>query len=367
MVHDYRRAMDFVQGRPGKTLIWNFGSFTRACFAEVLGSNPTQEERTAFMLRMGHTYLWHSVSPYREEYDGVETRRFRDGGEEVTEWRCPEGTLTERRREGQVVKFRIASGADLRVFGAMEGRLRIEPDAKAHAEAQRVAAGGPYGLPRQPLALLGEVSPVQRFLQVDCGVENFYALDVDQPELMKETLDLMQANQRRRYAIMQQFDCDVWFQGENTSTTLISPRYYERYSLAQISDFADFAHRAGKRAIVHMCGLLKGLLPLLRQTGMDGIHSLTPSPVGDTTVQEAYAVMPAECSILARINTGHWLNRSSTEILAELRQLFPARFFREHPLAIWVTLDSVPNIPRTAFDSLGDALLRYAGEVEGRT
>lgn len=363
MAHDYARAMDFISGRPGGTLIWNFGSFTRDCFTDVCGPNPTQEQRAAFMLRMGNTYLWQGVSPYREAYEGVETRRFADGAEEVTEWRCAEGVLTERRREGQVVKFRIASGADLRVFGAMEERLRITADAKAHEEARRVAAGGPYGLPRQPLALMSEVSPVQRFLQMDCGVENFYALDADHPELMKETLDLMQANQRRRYAVMETFDCDVWFQGENTSTTLISPRYYERYSLPQIADFADAAHRAGTRAIVHMCGLLRGLLPLLRQTGMDGIHSLTPPPVGDTTVEEAYAVMPADCSILARINTGHWLNRPADEIGFELRRLFPARFFRAHPLAIWVTLDSVPHIPRAAFDNLHEALLRYAEEL----
>jgi uroporphyrinogen-III decarboxylase len=71
---------------------------------------------------------------------------------------------------------------------------------------------------------------------------------------------------------------------EDTSTTLVSPELYRRYCLRQLQDYRDICHAHGKLFVPHMCGLLKGLLPELNETGVDGIEAVTPPPLGDCTI-----------------------------------------------------------------------------------
>ena len=73
---------------------------------------------------------------------------------------------------------------------------------------------------------------------------------------------------------------------ENTSSTLISPDLYRTYSLPQIRDYVDVLHQHGKKAVLHMCGHLKALLPVVRETGLDGINAVTPPPVGTTFFED---------------------------------------------------------------------------------
>lgn len=360
-----QRAMDFIQGRPSGEVVWNLGSFSGACFSQIVPPNPTHADRVTAMVNLGNTFIWHGIQPWKETWDGLEVKTRRVGGDEITEWTCAEGRLTERKREGQVLEFKLKSPDDLRVYAALLRRVRIEADPEAYRKGKEIAAGGPYNLPPQPLGVVGAVSPVQHLIQMETGVADFYYLMTDDRAALEEVMELMQDHQRQRYAIAAQWDFDVYYQGENTSTTMISPEFYERYSLPQIRDLVEAAHRRGRRAIVHMCGLLKGLLPLIRRTGMDGIHSLTSPPVGDVPFDDIYERFPADFSILGRMNTNHWLGKTKESILSELRRLFPARLFAEHPFMIWLTLDSVPDIPKSNFDALLEALREFNRDVQG--
>jgi uroporphyrinogen-III decarboxylase len=73
---------------------------------------------------------------------------------------------------------------------------------------------------------------------------------------------------------------------ENTSSTMISPALYERYSVPQLRDYVDALHAGGKRCVLHMCGHLKALMPGIRKTGLDGANAVTPPTVGDVTFDE---------------------------------------------------------------------------------
>ncbi|MBM4025295.1 MAG: hypothetical protein FJ280_07800 [Planctomycetes bacterium] len=357
------RALRFIQGEPSRELVWSFGSFTQTSYTGMLGPEPTYEARVRLHMQMDSCFLWHNASPYRETWEDVECLRRRQDAEETREWVLPEGRLLERRVDDQIVEFQVKNPKDLKTFTAMCRRLRVEPAPDSYRQAREIAAGGPYGLPPQPLALVAPASPVQELLQRVTGVETFYYLLADAPEAMEELLETLQENQRRRYRILSTFDADLWYQAENTSTTLISPTIYEQLSLPHIREFADAAHAAGKRAIVHMCGLLRGLIPLLRETGMDGIHSLTPPPVGDVPFDRAFGEFPPNFSILGRLNSGHWLGRSEAQMLAEFRRMVPPRLVQERPFVLWITGDSVDHIPRRDFESLKCALLRFRDEL----
>jgi hypothetical protein len=57
-----------------------------------------------------------------------------------------------------------------------------------------------------------------------------------------------------------------------THTSANQVRSLEKYGAPQLNDYADICHAGGKLSIPHMCGLLKGMLPLLRETRIDGIE-----------------------------------------------------------------------------------------------
>jgi len=206
-------------------------------------------------------------------------------------------------------------------------------------------------------------SPVQELFQYTTGVTNFYYLLTDHPALMEQLMEVMQALQRARYEIMIGFPCDVFLQGENTSTTMISPAYYEKYSLLHVGEFVSYARKAGVPAFVHMCGLLHGLLPLIKRTGMDGIHSLTPPPVGDVPFEEFYKQFPPDFPILGRLGSVHWVGKTQDRILGELKKLVPRRILQEHPFMLWVTADGVEALSERNFMALKAAIEAYnAGE-----
>ena len=54
--------------------------------------------------------------------------------------------------------------------------------------------------------------------------------------------------------------------------------YYER-RLKQV-------HDAGKYAVTHLDGAVRGLLPKLAEVGFDGVEAITTGPVGDVEIEE---------------------------------------------------------------------------------
>ena len=124
-------------------------------------------------------------------------------------------------------------------------------------------------------------SSVQHMLEYETGVENFYYLLEDAPELMERTIEAIQRQRQKIYEIMaKHIPCKTIIPMENTSTTMISPALYRKYTLPHMQKYCETMHKYGKKAIIHMCGHLGALLPELKEVGLDGIHNLTEPPVG---------------------------------------------------------------------------------------
>ena len=74
--------------------------------------------------------------------------------------------------------------------------------------------------------------------------------------------------------------------GDNVDNTSVSPDLYARYSLPYYQRKCEFLHGAGKTVLCHMDGRLGGLLPLVKETGIDVLDGITPEPMNDFTVDE---------------------------------------------------------------------------------
>jgi uroporphyrinogen-III decarboxylase len=195
-------------------------------------------------------------------------------------------------------------------------------------------------IPLHQVNLTGS-SPVQQLLQWDTGMEYFYYLAMDHPLQLQALLNAMQKVQIQRTHLACQFDVPVIYQAENTSTTMISPYYYEKYSLPQIHEQAQIVHQHGKKLVIHMCGLLYDLLELIKRTGLDGIHSVTPPPVGNTPFDAVYNCFGNNFPIQGRFGSTQWHGLEVDEIRANLRKILSYDLVQSRPFMLIVTADGL--------------------------
>jgi hypothetical protein len=79
--------------------------------------------------------------------------------------------------------------------------------------------------------------------------------------------------------------------GDNIHATLLSPRWFRQYILPVYQRRCELLHAAGKFVHAHWDGDCKPLLPMARETGLDGIEAITPVPQGDVTLEETKAAL----------------------------------------------------------------------------
>ena len=79
--------------------------------------------------------------------------------------------------------------------------------------------------------------------------------------------------------------------GDNVDNTSVSPDLYAKYSLPYYQRKCEFLHAANKTVLCHMDGRLQGLLPLVKETGIDVLDGITPEPMNDFTVDELAAAL----------------------------------------------------------------------------
>lgn len=288
------------------------------------------EDRTA-----SPAVLRQPVQRARTESDGLILRAT------VSQW----GELTATWRRGHPVKYPVERPADLEVLTNIWAHSRYEevqdsqPEESLRRIEERIGDDGIYVATTAP-------SPVQQLIEGDMGLEQFCYFLQDHPRQMEELLAAMHRCRVQEYEILaRRTPCPAIIPVENTSSTLTSPSMYRQLSLPQIAEYARIVHRHGKKFILHMCGLLKCLLPVLKETGLDGINGLTPPTVGDTPCEAALDALGEDLILLGAIFPGQVFQRpgaTAGEIHRTLDSLDTPRLRRAR-LLLWMGADGLPT------------------------
>lgn len=75
---------------------------------------------------------------------------------------------------------------------------------------------------------------------------------------------------------------------DNLHGSMTNPRLFERYCLEPYQRYSEILHRQGKRVGSHTDGDVRGLLALLRESGLDVCESISPSPLTSLTFEEVW-------------------------------------------------------------------------------
>lgn len=267
----------------------------------------------------------------------------RDDGAWVRTLKTDWGDLTTIWKDGHPIKHPVASLADLRALGHLwDGSHYEEVAGAADSFASAEAALGRDGLYCPTTA----PSPVQQLLEEDMGLVGFYYMLADHRRDLEALLDVMHARRLEEYRLFARLSpAEVVIPVENTSSTMISPALYERYSLPQLRDYIDALHSGGKLCVLHMCGHLRALFPAIRKTGLDGINALTPPTVGDVTFDEALDFFGEDFLIFGGVLDPTIFQRtaiSAADLGAALDDLFTPRLRRAR-LVLWLPADGLPT------------------------
>lgn len=243
------------------------------------------------------------IRPYTIDC-GYETETSRDNDVTLSIRKIGRKQLTMRMQNAHPIQYPVETAEDLDILIELWESTAVRPPDEARLRESLNqyetidAAIGDLGI----YVPIVDQSAVQHLIEYECGLENFYYLLADDPEKMERAIAAIQAVRRAEYEYLAQYaPYDVIIPVENTSSLLTSPAIYRQYSLEHIREFSDIMHARGKQSVIHMCGSLLALLPELKETKLDGIHALTPPPIGTCPYDAAFDVLGDDLIVITGI------------------------------------------------------------------
>lgn len=235
-------------------------------------------------------YYWYYSGFWLGEpvYDGtVEVEAKKIGNTTTTSWKTPLGTMTSETKfmrescSEAHTRFPVTDKKNLDIFRYMIEHRRLKPalleNYIARLELWKKYDGLPsVALPRSPLAAL--------FYEW-AGVMNGVYLLLDYPDEMKELFHMMSEQEEPVLDAICQVRPPLVHFADNMSSDNMAG-YYEEYMKEIHAYRLERLHSAGIKCVVHLDGVVRGLLPKLAEVGMDAIEALTPEPGGDMPVEE---------------------------------------------------------------------------------
>jgi len=104
-----------------------------------------------------------------------------------------------------------------------------------------------------------------------------------------------------------QLSAEVILLGDNFSSDLQPPSFFNRWSRPFYTEAIRRIHAAGKRAAVHVDGRMRGLLGLFAEMGMDCIDAATPAPMGDLSPRQCREEAGPDLVLSGGVSPSLWL------------------------------------------------------------
>jgi len=266
------------------------------------------------------------------------------------EYRTPVGSLFETVKGQRILSWRLKDVSEYRIAEYIVEDLDYLPDYDAFDAFEKVIGDRGVAFPYLP------PSPVQDLVQRWLGVEGFaYHLEDHRPDL-ERLMRTMLRKSEELYRIAAGSPSPFVVTCENTSTRMISPAVFRCYSVPHLSSFADIMHARGKTAIAHMCGHIRALLPMIAETGIDGINCVTPPPLGDTMWREVFDILGDDVIVDALIGPSAWLEPATADEARRNVEAIITEDLMDRNIMLTAAADGLPGIPVERFRTVTEAL-----------
>ena len=278
------RFLAFIQGRPHDQvpfMIYDMMIPTET-LDSVLGPNRIGLLRWSAVHRVVSPNCRFSIEPFTAGGLRWERRAL------VT----PKGTLYEEKAfepaydSGSIRSHFVKEPADYDILCAYLEDCQVLPDYdRYHRDAAELGDRG------WPLVAVHRCSWQQLWVQwVGIGDLGYHL--VDDPERVMRTIALLQAQQRRIFAIAAASPAPFVDFPDNITAPTIGPRRFRQYCVPMYDELGSMLEERGAIATCHMDGDLKPLWKDIAGCKIRGLDSFSPYPDNDTHVAEAISMWP---------------------------------------------------------------------------
>jgi len=159
------------------------------------------------------------------------------------------------------------------------------------------------------------------------GTEQFILATYDDPEWVREFLGILFRRKQSYIRSMAGAKLDlVELGGGSASTTVISPKIFDKFVAPYDSELIALAHEAGQRIVYHTCG---GMMPILERIAAmqpDAMETLTPAGMGgDMELAKAKKRIGEKVCMIGGFDQFHYLiGCTPEETRAAVRACFEA-------------------------------------------
>jgi uroporphyrinogen-III decarboxylase len=159
------------------------------------------------------------------------------------------------------------------------------------------------------------------------GTEQLIMATYDDPEWVHELLSILQRRKKVFIRSLKGAHYDLLeLGGGSASSTVISPRIFERFVAPYDCELIDLAHQAGQRIVYHTCGGMMPLLELIAAMHPDAMETFTPPGMGaDVDLAEAKRRIGDQVCMIGGFDQFHFFTGCTPEeTRAEVRRCFAA-------------------------------------------
>ena len=235
------------------------------------------------------------VLAYRVVLEGVDRRVSHSGRELITEYHTPAGSLrtaevltSEMLDAGASMSWTtehvLKQPRDFETAAWIFSHLRVEPRPGYAARRRTVGDRGVA-----VAYVIGTACPVHHIMKELLPVEQFFYALHDCPADIERLADAMTPYYARMRQLVAETDAEVALLGGNYDDSITHPRFFEKYILPPLHDFAEDLHRRGKYLMTHTDGENRRLMPLYLRAGFDIADSVCPAPMTRLTIDEIRA------------------------------------------------------------------------------
>jgi uroporphyrinogen-III decarboxylase len=201
------------------------------------------------------------------------------------------------------------------------------PQVDVEAVNATAAAFGERGLVRGHISyfdVYGQPGSWQDAVEL-VGTERMIMETYDDPEWVHELIRILQARKKTFIRSLEGARYDLLeLGGGAASTTVISPKIFDKFVAPYDSELIELAHSVGQRIVYHTCGGMMPILERVADMGPDAMETFTPADMGgDVRLAEAKARIGDRVCMIGGFDQFHFFTGCTPEeTRAEVRRCF---------------------------------------------
>lgn len=320
-----RETPDKAAWSPNLAYWWDFHDEARK-----LGEIPFLESIGADCLIRGHYPIepdgvWEDLVLFedRTPHCSVKEVVLQPGHKQLI-YTTPIGTLTteyrylEEAKTWVVSKHPVETEEDFKILKCYKEDIIVSPYYEKYEEKKKEYGGRCLMI---PLLNRDMKTSFQSLTEYWVGLENLVYALADFPELVEEVLETMREVNRKYVEVSAKAGAEIYISWEDSSTTMVSPALYEKYIVPEINEWCDILHGQGGMYMQHACGTLKNLAPIIKETKIDALESVTPPPTGDIEIWDIAEILGGRIALIGGIEPTHFADLRGEEFKSYIRTI----------------------------------------------